>query len=87
MLEDVGSAFWVRREGLKDRSKGVVFIITLEMVDFGTGLFVDELIDLDFEVVSVVAGEELVSLYGGEIGAEAEGGESFSVGLWEFDHN
>jgi hypothetical protein len=36
---------------------------------------------LDFEVVSVVAREKLVSLYGGEIEAEVEGGEPSGVGL------
>ena len=87
MLKDVGSSLWVRREGLENGGESVVFVISLKMIDFGTCLFMHKFIDLDFQVIGVIARKKLVSFNGADIGEDFEGGESFIINPCKFDHN
>jgi hypothetical protein len=87
VLKDVRCSLGVRGESLENRGESVVLVISLKMVDFSTCLFMHQFVDLDFQVIRIIARKELVPFNCTDVREDFEGGESFIINSCKFDHN
>lgn len=88
MLQNVRGSLRIRGECLEDCCKRIVLIVSFKMVNFGTCLLVHEFVDLDLQVIRVVARKEFISFNSADFTvANVKVGESFMINSCKFNHN
>jgi hypothetical protein len=86
MLQDMWTSFRVGWECLEDGGKCVILIIPFKMIDFSSSLFMNQLIDLKFEIFGVITGQEFVSLHITDVRVQPERGKSLVTNACEFNN-